>query len=159
MADYNWEKNTLKTIEKHFNNLGVAFEYIDINMGNEIVKPAIYSSLKLKDIDFDIYISAQDVHNVQWIVLRCIVCDLNDLDLKDVNEIFKLALTVNYYIPETTFSSANDFLYLENDMPLDVDAENFNFEITGLELGISIFIKQMEAKGYSITSTKGILKK
>lgn len=159
MTNYDWEKNTLKTIEKHFDKLGIAFEYIDIDMGNENVKPAIYSNLKLKDIDFDIYISAQDIHDVQWIVLRCLVCDLSDLDLNEVNNIIKLALTVNYYVPETTFSLIKDFLYLENDMTLDIEMENLNFEISGLELGISVFIGKLEEIGFSLTSTKGLLKK
>ncbi|MBD3228287.1 MAG: hypothetical protein GF329_08860 [Candidatus Lokiarchaeota archaeon] len=159
MVDYDWEKKQLKAIEEHFKKKNISYEYIDIDMGNEVVKPAIYTTVKLKGLDFDVYVSAQDVHDVQWIVIRCLVCDLKDLDLNEINKILKIALTVNYYIPETTFSLINDSLFIENDMPLEVSLESFNFEIRGLEIGIGIFQQNMEDLGLTITSTKGILKK
>ena len=159
MSKYDWEKNQLKRIENLLQKMQIPFGYIDIDLGDGISKPAISIITNFQDIEFEVLISAQDVNDIQWLVLRCLACSIADLSVDKANEVMKLALTINYHLPETTFSLIKDFLFIENDMPLDIDLEDFDFELCGFELGLQNFLIQMNKIGMQVTSTKGILKK
>jgi hypothetical protein len=81
------------------------------------------------------------------------------LDDKKLIDVYRLSLSLNFSIPETTFSILNDFLYIEADMPLDVSKEDFDFEVKGFEWGVGNFIENMKKLGLTVTPTGGILKK
>lgn len=159
MTDYENEKEKLKNIEKMLADSGGEYDWIDINLEKGDVKPCLICPISYKGITLDVLISYQVWDEAEWICMRCFVYDTSALDDKKLIDVYRLSLSLNFSIPETTFSILNDFLYIESDMPLDVSKDDFDFEVKGFEWGVGNFVENMKKLGLSVSPTHGVLKK
>ncbi|MHA1271764.1 MAG: hypothetical protein ACTSPY_18400 [Candidatus Helarchaeota archaeon] len=158
MSNYDKEKSQLKTIANHLNKMNIPFDYVDLKFG-ENVRPIIVFNKNYGNIYFDVVVVAQSHESVDdWLTVRCLLYDFSELKINQINSIFKLCLELNYYIPETTFSVNNNLIFIENDMPLDISHENFEFEILGFDVGIQNFISGMENLGFEVKGIQGLYK-
>ncbi|MHA1271790.1 MAG: hypothetical protein ACTSPY_18530 [Candidatus Helarchaeota archaeon] len=153
MSNYDKEKSQLTTIANHLNKMNIPFDFRDFRFG-DIVKPTIRFTAEYNNFDFDIVISAMSYESREWLSLRCIVYNFSKLKIEQINNIFELCLEINFYIPETTFSVNGDLIFIENDMPINISIGDFEFELTGFDVGIQNFLDHMKDLGFKVEGTK-----
>jgi len=149
------DKNKLKRMESILQKIDIPYEYIEFNTGGGNFKPALVINGVFQEITFNVFITIKKIEGLnEWFLIRCLVYDVSKLDVKKVNEVLKLCLSLNYLIPETTFSLYENSIFIEAEMPLDIDVERFNFEIIGIELGLANFLKKMKNIGLEVSAPK-----
>ena len=156
LMGYQEEKNRLEVFSRHLSKMGIPYKFKDIGNESEIF-PAIVCTYKHGELDFDVVI-----YNIaDWIHVKCLVLETIGLPSQIQLSIFKLALSLNYDLPETTFSLYNDNLYIELDCLNDVDYDDFVEEFNSIPTGLNIFLKTIkkEESEIEISSTKGAIEK
>ena len=151
---YKEEKKNLENFSQMLKKMKIPFKFKDLGNSGEIF-PAIVCTYRNEDTDFDVVI-----YNIaDWIHVKCLVLETTGLPTPVALSIYKLALSLNYDLPETTFSLFNDNLYLEIDCLLDIDYDDFVGEFNSIPKGLKLFIHEIKQKEESvqISSTKGAI--
>src|SRR6056297_1280993 len=124
---YQEERKNLEKFSTHLEKMGVPFNFKDIGKEEEVF-PAIICTYRHEEIDFDVII-----YNIaNWIHVKCLVLDVKGFPSQVSLSIFKLALKLNYDLPETTFSLYKNKLYLEIDCLIDIDYDDFLEEFNSI---------------------------
>jgi hypothetical protein len=113
--------------------------------------PALTCNYRIDKVDFSVII-----YNVgSWINVKCLVMETKGMSIEDRAKIFELALTLNYELPETTFSAYQGNLYIEIDCLVDVDYDDFKSEFNSIADGLNAFVEMLQTeKNIKLTSTK-----
>ena len=161
MSNYNKEKSQIKIIAGFLDKLNEPYDYYDLDYGNGVIKPVLILTTEYNGINFDVIASAQSAKGFEkdWLTIRCFIYDFSKLKINKANELFKLCLELNYIIPETTFSVFQNRLFLEADMPLDINMDKFDFELAGFDIGLQNLFLRIKDIGVKIDHTKGLSKK
>ncbi|MBD3227954.1 MAG: hypothetical protein GF329_07170 [Candidatus Lokiarchaeota archaeon] len=156
MVDIKKQKKDLENVESILKKSNNKYNWIDLPIGKNEKKPVIITSCTYKKRVYDVIISAQYWKGVDdWACMRCYVFNTKNLPDDKLIDVYRLCLSLNFSIPETTFSISNDFVYLECDMPFDISSDDFAFEVKGLELGVGNFVENMLKLGLEPSPTAG----
>ncbi|MHA1271789.1 MAG: hypothetical protein ACTSPY_18525 [Candidatus Helarchaeota archaeon] len=160
MLDYISQKNILNKIAHHLTDMDVPFNWVDILLQNNEKRVILLLVFLFDDLEFDTTISIESLEGADdWISLRCYAFDISTIeDPKAINQILRIVLELNFYIPETTFALfKRKHVYIKSDMPVNVSLKSLEFEFNGFELGLINFFNKLRTLGYKIDPTKGKL--
>ena len=151
MSNYNEIKNKMKKIENLLNEMNMDYNSIDLKISANEKIPVIMIKGEFANKEYKVFFFYDSYEGFgEWITARCPVYEITGLNEKKRNRVFTICLQLSDLIPETTYSICNDLIYVEGDMPLDLSIDSFDFELQGLDLGVSNFIENMEKFGFKI---------
>ncbi|MHA1271765.1 MAG: hypothetical protein ACTSPY_18405 [Candidatus Helarchaeota archaeon] len=160
MLDYNSQKNILNKIANYLIDLEISFNWVDVLLQSNEKRIILLLSYFYDDLEFDTTISVESMENMEdWISLKCFTFDISPItNPKKLNQVLRIALELNFSIPETTFALYNEkYIYIKSDMPIDISSNDFKFELDGFSIGLQNLFDKLRTLGYKIDPTKGKL--
>ena len=146
------ERKNLGEISQILEKMGVPHKFEDIGGDRNEVFPAIICIYRCNNLDFDVII-----YNIgQWIHVKCLIMNLEQIRSEILLSIYEIALELNYDLPEVTFSSHKNQLYIEVDCFVFTSLEDFKGEFLSIGDGIEAFITIMDKqREIALKSTVG----
>ncbi len=152
MVNYEEEKKNLENIAKHLKTLKLDYEFVDLETSEGEKFPAIFTTYAYKGYQFEMHIICND----DWVCAKCFILDTKKLEDPELtNAIYEFVLSLNFELPETTFSAYDGELYLEADMNAEVDFDEFKREWDSIGSGLDIIVEEFAPKEVGLTSTTG----
>lgn len=151
------ERTNLNSIAIYLERIGVPYRLKDIADSEGTVFPALICTYQCQNLDFDVIL-----YNLnKWVHVKCMIMNTTTLNLdpKILLSLYKLCLDLNYSLPESTFSTFKDDIFIEIDCLVNVSFEDFKAEFTSIGEGIEAFIQAVNRdKEITVKSTKGMVK-
>jgi len=142
MVNYEQEKQNLEVAAKHLDKLKVKYEFVDLETAEGDKFPAIISTYDYKKMTFDLHI----VNNDDWLCVKCLILDTSELDPELACAVYRVAMELNFELPETTFSANDGFLFIEADMKVGINFEDFKQEWDSLNEGLDQVVEDLGSK-------------
>ncbi|MHA1584655.1 MAG: hypothetical protein ACTSVU_02125 [Promethearchaeota archaeon] len=137
--EYNDERQNLGEITIYLDSMEIPYKFQDFSENGDERFPALLCTYRCQNMDFEVMI-----YNVgRWIHVKAMVMSAHTLKSKTKLDIYQLCLELNYDLPECTFSSHKDIIYIEIDCLKDVDSDDFIGEFQSIGDGIDAFVTRV----------------
>ena len=152
---YIQERKNLDQISTYLERIGVPYRLKEVADRDGTVFPALICTYQCQNLDFDVIL-----YNIsRWVHVKCLLMNTTNLNSENRLSLYKLCLDLNYSLPESTFSTFKDDIFIEIDCLVTVSFEDFNAEFNSIGVGIEAFINSVKTnQEISLTSTKGMVK-